>query len=76
MLSNATNQQKSAVELGYMCPRGISTPPAILIFRVYVTKETYERNSGLADAFGRDRNPVNLDSGILKLYCIRICLNH
>ena len=24
MLSNATNQPKSTVELGYMCPRGLS----------------------------------------------------
>ena len=28
MLSNATNQPKSTVELGYMCPRGLSGPPA------------------------------------------------
>ena len=29
MLSNATNQPKSTVELGYMCPRGLSGPPAV-----------------------------------------------
>ena len=28
MLSNATNQPKSTVELGFMCPRGLSGPPA------------------------------------------------
>ena len=28
MLSNATNQPKSTVELGYMCSRGLSGPPA------------------------------------------------
>ena len=28
MLSNATNQPKSTVELGYMCPRGLTGPPA------------------------------------------------
>ena len=28
MLSNATNQQKSILELGYMCPRGLTGPPA------------------------------------------------
>ena len=27
MLSNATNQPKSTVELGYMCPRGLLGPP-------------------------------------------------
>ena len=26
MLSNATNQPKSTVELGYLCPRGLSDP--------------------------------------------------
>ena len=30
MLSNATNQPKSTVELGYMCPRGLSGPPAVI----------------------------------------------
>ena len=29
MLSNATNQPKSTVELGYMCPRGLLGPPAV-----------------------------------------------
>ena len=29
MLLNATNQPKSTVELGYMCPRGLSGPPNI-----------------------------------------------
>ena len=29
MLSNATNQPKSTVELGYMCPRGLTGPPAV-----------------------------------------------
>ena len=28
---NATNQPKSTVELGYMCPRGISGPPAVTL---------------------------------------------
>ena len=28
MLSNATNQPKSTVELGYMCPRGLIGPTA------------------------------------------------
>ena len=28
MLSNATNQPKSPVELGYMCPQGLSGPQA------------------------------------------------
>ena len=31
MLSNATNQPKSTVELGYMCPRGLSGPPAVTL---------------------------------------------
>ena len=31
MLSNATNQPKSTVELGYMCPRGLSGPPAVAL---------------------------------------------
>ena len=31
MLSNATNQPKSIVELGYMCPRGLSGPPAVTL---------------------------------------------
>ena len=29
MLSNAMNQTKSTVELGYMCPRRLSGPPAV-----------------------------------------------
>ena len=29
MLSNATDQPKSTVELGYMCPQGLSGPPAV-----------------------------------------------
>ena len=31
MLLNATNQPKSAVELGYMCPRGLNGPPAVTL---------------------------------------------
>ena len=31
MLSNATNQPKSTVEFGYMCPRGLSGPPAVTL---------------------------------------------
>ena len=31
MLSNATNQPKSTVELGYMCPRGLLGPPAVTL---------------------------------------------
>ena len=31
MVSNATNQRKSTVELGYMCPRGLSGPPAVTL---------------------------------------------
>ena len=27
MLSKATNQPKSTVDLGYMCPRGLTGPP-------------------------------------------------
>ena len=31
MLSNATNQPKSTVELSYLCPRGLSGPPAVTL---------------------------------------------
>ena len=31
MLSNATNQPKSTVELGYMCPRGLLGPSAVTL---------------------------------------------
>ena len=31
MLSNARNQPKSIVELGYMCHRGLTGPPAVTI---------------------------------------------
>ena len=31
MLSNATNQPKSTVELGYMCPRVLLGPPAVTL---------------------------------------------
>ena len=31
MILNATNQPKSTVELGYMCPRGLSGPPAVTL---------------------------------------------
>ena len=27
---NATNQPKSTVELGYMCPQGLTGPPAVI----------------------------------------------
>ena len=33
MLSNATNQPKSIVELGYMCLRGLLGPPAVTIIK-------------------------------------------
>ena len=31
MLSNTTNQPKSTVELAYMCPRGLTGPPAVTL---------------------------------------------
>ena len=31
MLSNTTNQSKSNLELGYMCPRGLAGPPAVTL---------------------------------------------
>ena len=31
MLSNATNQPKSIVELGYMCSRGLTGQPAVTL---------------------------------------------
>ena len=31
MLSNATNQPKSTVELGYIYPRGLTGPPAVTL---------------------------------------------
>ena len=31
MLSNATNQPESTVELGNMCPQGLSGPPAVTL---------------------------------------------
>ena len=31
MLSNATNQPKSTVELGYKCPRGLTGPQAVTL---------------------------------------------
>ena len=31
MLLNATNEPKSTVEFGYMCPRGLSGPPAVTL---------------------------------------------
>ena len=31
MLSNATNQPKLIVELGYMCLRGLTCPPAVTL---------------------------------------------
>ena len=33
MLSNAMNQPKSTVELGYMCPRGLTGPPNSFLFK-------------------------------------------
>ena len=41
MLSNATNQPKSTVELGYMCPRGLLGPPNSDTHQVVeISKET------------------------------------
>ena len=34
MLSNATNQSKSTVELGYMRPKGLTGPPAVTLTRL------------------------------------------
>ena len=34
MLSKATNQPKSTVELGYMCPRGLLGPPAVTLTEI------------------------------------------
>ena len=33
MLSNATIQPKSSEQLGYMCPRGLTGPPAVIMCR-------------------------------------------
>ena len=41
MLSNATNQPKSTVELGYMCPRGLTGPPAVTSNYMYHFKSNY-----------------------------------
>ena len=43
MLSNATNQSKSTVELGYMCPRGLLGPPAVTLTK----KLKYEKKKDL-----------------------------
>ena len=45
MLSNATNQPKSTVELGYMCPRGLSGP-RVMAKKVNVTYMDHMRISG------------------------------
>ena len=39
MLSNATNQPKSTVELGYMCPRGLIGPPAVTLTKYLKCKK-------------------------------------
>ena len=41
MLSNATNQPKSTVELGYMCPRGLSGPPAVTLTKKLKYKKRF-----------------------------------
>ena len=33
MFSNATNQPKSNVERGYKCPRGLSGPPSVTLYK-------------------------------------------
>ena len=33
MLSKVTNQPKSTIELGYMCPGGLSGPPAVTLIK-------------------------------------------
>ena len=38
MLSNATNQPKSTVELDYTCPRGLSSPPAVTLTKYIVVE--------------------------------------
>ena len=43
MLSNATNQPKSTVELGYMCPRGLSGPPAVTLTKSLEVLPTFEK---------------------------------
>ena len=40
MLSNATNQPESTVELGYMCPRGLTGPPVVTLIKQLKYKET------------------------------------
>ena len=40
MLSNATNQPKSTVELGYMCPRGLSGQSAVTLTKLLKYKKT------------------------------------
>ena len=41
MLSNATNQPKSTVELSYMWPRGLSGPPAVTLTKYTAKSATY-----------------------------------
>ena len=40
MPSNATNEPKSTVEIGYMCPRGLSGPPAVTLTKYSKYKKT------------------------------------
>ena len=40
MLSNGTNQPKSTVELGYMCPLGLTGPPAVTLTKYMKYKDT------------------------------------
>ena len=41
MLSNAINQPKSNVELGYMCPRGLIGPPAVTLTKYLNMKRDF-----------------------------------
>ena len=42
MLSNATNPPKSTVELGYMCPRGLTDPPAVTLTNLYAIQGMFQ----------------------------------
>ena len=41
MFSKRYNQPKSAVELGYMCPRGLSGPPVVTLIKKLKYIETF-----------------------------------
>ena len=74
MLSNATNQPKSTVELGYMCPRGLSGPPAVNdVWNVHIAPIYAKPETSFYHVIGKER--TNNGKSVMAAVMMDRCMN-